>query len=232
MRRPASASSDALDFRSKVMNKIATWTVLALATSLAGCAGAAYNNTSLDSVHQPLVRNSIYQFDVATSGGELPPSEQGRLQGWLDAMGVRYGDRIAIEDPSVYGASSAQATVRSMIGRRGLLISNDVPVTTGAVPQDNLRIVVTRSSASVPGCPNWDSKSAINPQNSTSSNYGCATNSNLAAMVADPNDLIKGARNDRHDPSAATRAIRTYREKPQTGAGELRGEATSNGGGK
>ena len=209
------------------MKKIATWTVLALATALAGCTGAAVSNRSLDSVHQPVVRNSIYQFDVAASNGELPPSEQGRLQGWFDAMGVRYGDRIAIEDPTAYGASSAQATVRSMIGRRGLLLSNDAPVTTGAVPEGYLRIIVTRASASVPGCPNWDSKSSINPTNSTSSNYGCAVNSNLAAMVADPNDLIKGASDTGHDPTAATRAIKTYRTKPQTGAGELRDAATS-----
>ncbi|MDR6831861.1 MULTISPECIES: CpaD family pilus assembly protein [unclassified Sphingopyxis] len=213
------------------MKKIATWTVLALATSLAGCGGTAYTNRSLDSVHQPVVRNAIYQFDVAAANGELPPSEQGRLQGWLDAMGVRYGDRISIEDPSVYGATSAQATVRSMVARRGLLVTNDVPVTTGAVPQDHLRVIVTRASASVPGCPNWDSKSAINIANATSSNYGCASNSNLAAMVADPNDLIKGARNAGNDPSMATRAIKTFREKPPTGAGELRGNATSNSGG-
>ena len=51
-------------------------------------------------------------------------------------------------------------------------------------------------------------------------------------MVADPNDLIKGASNDRSDPAAATKAIKTYREKPQTGAGELRGQSTSNGGAK
>ncbi|WP_137753532.1 CpaD family pilus assembly protein [Sphingopyxis sp. L1A2A] len=214
------------------MKKIATWTVLALATSLAGCTGAAYSNSSLDSVHQPVVRNAIYQFDVAAANGELPPGEQGRLQGWFDAMGVRYGDRISIEDPSVYGATSAQATVRSMVGRRGLLVTNDVPVTTGAVPQGHLRVIVTRASASVPGCPNWDSKSAINLANSTSSNYGCASNSNLAAMVADPNDLIKGARNEGNDPSMATRAIKTFREKPPTGAGELRGEKTSEGGGQ
>lgn len=214
------------------MKKIATWTVLALATSLAGCTGSAYSNSSLDSVHQPVVRNAIYQFDVAAANGELPPSEQGRLQGWFDAMGVRYGDRISIEDPSVYGATSAQATVRSMVGRRGLLVTNDVPVTTGAVPQGHLRVIVTRASASVPGCPNWDSKSAINLANATSSNYGCASNSNLAAMVADPNDLIKGARNEGNDPSMATRAIKTFREKPPTGAGELRGEKTSEGGGQ
>jgi len=211
------------------MKKIATWTVLALATSISGCTGAAGGNRSLESVHQPVVRNSIYQFDVAASNGELPPSEQGRLQGWFDAMGVRYGDRIAIEDTSAYGASSARETVRSMIGRRGLLLSTSVPITTGAVPEGHLRIVVTRASASVPSCPNWDSKSSINPGNATSSNYGCAVNSNLAAMVADPNDLIKGASDSGHDPSAATRAIQTYRAKPQTGAGSLNGSPTSGG---
>lgn len=214
------------------MKKIATWTVLALSASLAGCTGTAYSNRSLDSVHQPVVRNAIHQFDVAASSGELAPSEQSRLQGWFDAMGVRYGDRISIEDPSVYGATSAQATVRSMVARRGLLVSDVVPVTTGAVPQGHLRVIITRASAFVPGCPDWSSKSSINTANATSANYGCATNSNLAAMVADPNDLIKGARSDGNDPSMATRAIKTFREKPPTGAGELRGEKTSEGGGQ
>lgn len=213
------------------MKNIATWTVLTLATTLAGCAGnSAYSNRSLESVHQPVVRNATYQFDVAATGGELPPSEQGRLQGWLDAMGVQYGDRVAVEDPSLYGASSAQATVRAMVERRGLLLSKEVPVTTGAVPEGHLRIVVTRASASVPGCPNWDSKSSLNPVNATSSNYGCAVNSNLAAMVADPNDLIKGKRDTGHDPVAATRAIQTYRTKPQTGAEALTKAPTSGGG--
>ena len=209
------------------MKKIATWTVLALATTVAGCTGSAHSNMSLDSVHQPIVRNSIHQFDVATSGGELPPSEQGRLQGWLDAMGVRYGDRISIEDPSPYGVASARASVRAMIERRGLLLSDAVPVTTGDVPPGALRIVVTRASASVPGCPDWSSKSSTNFTNATSSNYGCATNSNLAAMVADPNDLIKGATNQANDPSMATRAIKTFREKPPTGANDLKQTATS-----
>src|SRR3546814_2517410 len=76
-----------------------------------------------------------------------------------------------------------------MIERRGLLLSGAAPVTTGDVPADNLRVVVTRASAFVPGCPDWSTKSSINFNNATSSNYGCATNSNLAAMVADPNDL-------------------------------------------
>ncbi|HZG32927.1 MAG TPA: CpaD family pilus assembly lipoprotein, partial [Sphingopyxis sp.] len=55
------------------------------------------------------------------------------------------------------------------------------------------------------------------------------TNSNLAAMVADPNDLIKGASDVNQDPLTATRAIKTYREKAPTGAGELKGTQTSGG---
>jgi pilus assembly protein CpaD len=209
------------------MKKIATWTTLALAATLAGCTGSAHTNTSLESVHQPIVRNSIYQFDVATSGGELPPSEQGRLQGWLDAMGVRYGDRIAIEDPSPYGSSLARSSIRAMVERRGLLLSDAVPVTTGTVAPGGLRVVVTRATASVPGCPDWSSKSSINFNNATSSNYGCAMNSNLAAMVADPNDLIKGTSADHQDPASSARAIKTYRERPPTGAGELQGVSTT-----
>ena len=51
-------------------------------------------------------------------------------------------------------------------------------------------------------------------------------------MVADPNDLIKGTNDQRNDPTSATKPIRTFREKTPTGAGELRGESTNNGGGK
>lgn len=212
------------------MKKIATWTVLALASSLAGCAGSAYSNRSLDSVHQPVVRNNVHQFDVAARGGELPPSEQERLQGWFDAMGLRYGDRVAIEDPSLYGATAAQSTIRGMVERRGLLMSADVPVTTGSVPSGYVRVTIARASAHVPDCPDWSSKFAVNVANATSSNYGCSVNGNLAAMVADPNDLIKGAQSTASDPAAATRPINTYRTKPQTGAGALKQTSTSNGG--
>lgn len=211
------------------MKQFATFTIAALASTLAGCAGTANSNTSLESVHQPIVRNAIHSFDVSTANGELPPSEQGRLQGWFDAMGIRYGDRIAVEDPSVYGSSAAITTIRSMVSRRGLILSEAVPVTAGTLSQGQLRVTVTRASASVPGCPDWASKSSINMKNATSANYGCATNSNLAGMVADPNDLIKGATDQRNDPTAATKPIRTFREKIPTGAGELRGESTSSG---
>jgi pilus assembly protein CpaD len=212
------------------MKNIAKMTCLALVTTLGACSGTGYANRSLESVHQPVVRNAIYAFDVMTDGGDLPPSEQARLQGWFDAMQIRYGDRISIEDPSQYGNSAAARTINAMIAREGLLTSSAVPVTSGTIAPGGLRVIVTRASASVPGCPDWSSRYATNVNNSTSANYGCATNSNLAAMVADPNDLIKGATNEGNDPSAGTKPIRTYRDKAPSGAGGLKGTSTQGGG--
>ena len=214
------------------MNHLAKISILAVAATLAACTGTANSNRSLDSVHQPVVRNAIFSFDVVAANGELPPSEQGRLQGWLDAMAIRYGDRIAVEDPSLYGSGAAIASVRAMVERRGLLMSDAVPVTSGAIPVGSMRVTITRSSAHVPGCPDWSSKSSVNFNNATSANYGCASNSNLAAMIADPNDLIKGADDRYNDPASSTKPIQTFREKKPTGGGALPTTSTSEGGGQ
>ena len=73
------------------------------------------------------------------------------------------------------------------------MLGEEAPVTPGTVSPGTVRVVVTRSSASVPGCPDWSAKSDSTLGNATSSNYGCATNANMAAMIADPEHLLKGA---------------------------------------
>ena len=51
------------------------------------------------------------------------------------------------------------------------------------------------------------------------SNYGCATNANMAAMVANPADLVRGQRRDTNDPLTASKAINAYRNAAPSGAG-------------
>jgi pilus assembly protein CpaD len=97
-------------------------------------------------------------------------------------------------------------------------------VTTGEVSPGSVRIVVSRTTASVPGCPNWEGPDRLS---TTSSNYGCAMNSNLAAMIADPNDLVLGQTGSgTSDPTTASRAIRTHRNATPTGAGGLQNVRT------
>ncbi|HEX7780853.1 MAG TPA: CpaD family pilus assembly protein, partial [Vicinamibacterales bacterium] len=165
---------------------------ISLASSLGGCAGlTANNNNTLESIHQPVVERQNYTLDVATGHGGLSLPEQRRLAGWFDAMDLRYGDRISIDDPLNSGAT--RSAVEAIAARYGILISDGAPVTAGYVNAGTARIVVTRSVASVPGCSDWSKNSENSLMNETSTNFGCAVNGNLAAMIANPEDLVRGS---------------------------------------
>lgn len=192
---------------------------LSLAGVLAGCGGMA-TNRSVDSVNQPVVEKTNYVFDVSTGPGGLALPEQRRLAGWFDTLGLRYGDKIFIDDPLASGGT--RAAVEAVAARYGMLLSEGAPVTQGYVNAGTARIVVVRATASVPNCPNWRSDSDVNLANATSKNYGCAVNSNLAAMMADPEHLVKGveASDAATGIAGATKAIQVFRDKPAK-AGEV-----------
>ncbi len=163
---------------------------LSLMPALSACGGIA-TNRSLESVHQPVVQQVNYTLDVSTGPSGLSYPEQRRVAGWFEAMDLRYGDRISIDDP--LNSAATQDTVAALAGRYGLIVSPDAPVTAGQLGAGSERIIVSRSKAHVPGCPNWSAKTDFNPNNAISPNYGCAVNGNLAAMVANPEHLLKGA---------------------------------------
>jgi pilus assembly protein CpaD len=84
--------------------------------------------------------------------------------------------------------------------------------------------------ATVPHCPDWSAQSDANLGNATSTNYGCATNSNLAAMVANPEHLIKGdAGTGDTVVMSSNKAIESYRSTAPTGSGGIK-ETSSKGG--
>ena len=76
--------------------------------------------------------------------------------------------------------------------------------------------VVSAAGAHVPGCPDWRRASQPEFAASTMSNYGCATNANLAAMIADPQDLVRPRESDGTDPFTASKAIKSCRQMPST----------------
>lgn len=190
---------------------------LSLGMALAGCGGIA-TNASVESIHQPVVENVNYTLDLTTGPGGLSYPEQRRLDGWFDAMDLRYGDRIAIDDP--LGSEQTRAAVAAIAARRGLMLADTAPATQGYVTAGNARVVVTRSKATVPGCPDWSSRNDFNPRNATSANYGCAVNSNLAAMVANPQHLLKGEKGESDTTiMSSNKAINAYRAKDLLGGG-------------
>jgi pilus assembly protein CpaD len=209
-------------------SKLAKAPAMALALSLgmavSACGGMA-TNKSLYSVKQPVVERTSYTFDVRTSQSGLTISEQQRLDGWFDAMELGYGDRVSIDDP--LASEATLDAVADLAGRRGILVENGAPVTSGSVQPGYARVVLTRSTASVPGCPDWSAKSDMNFNNATSPGYGCAINGNLAAMIANPEDLIEGQKGTGETViMSSTKAIESYREAAPTGADGLSETAT------
>ncbi len=200
---------------------------LSLGLTLAGCGGIPGNRT-LESIHQPVVQRVDYTIDVTTGPGGLSFAEQSRLSGWFEAMNLHYGDRVAIDDPLQSGAT--RGVVEGLVSRFGLLLAADAPVTPGYVNAGTVRVVVSRTQATVPHCPDWSAKSASNLNNATGTNYGCAINSNLAAMVANPEHLIKGdAAVGDNVVMSSTKAIESYRTTPPTGAGGLKASSSKGG---
>jgi len=211
--------------RNTITRIAAAGIALSLGLALAGCGGVAHNG-SLDSLHQPVVQRNSYVLDLNTdAGGGLTPSEARRLAGWFGGMNLRYGDKVAIDDPSQSGAT--RAAVEGVAARYGMLLSANAPVTPGYINAGTVRVVVTRVTAEVPHCPDWAGKSDFNPNNATSADYGCAINGNLAAMVADKEHLIHGATgNGETVVMSSDKAIDSYRAAKPTGEGGLKAAST------
>jgi len=197
--------------------------------SVTGCSGGLSSNKSLYSTHQPVVERSNYAIDVNLSDRDgIEALEQKRLTEWMEALGLGYGDRIALDFGGGFSNALANQKVADLAAQRGLLLNDKAPLTEGNIPNGSVRIVVTRSTASVPSCPNWSTKTSANFNAGNHSNYGCAINSNLAAMVADPEDLVRGVDKSNSDPTNGKKAIEAFNDKASA-AGEVGDTAAAGG---
>jgi pilus assembly protein CpaD len=196
--------------------------------TLAGCSAqprsglTPLNNTSLYSLHQPVVEHTNFVFDVSTAGDGVAPADLDRLAAWFGSINVAYGDRITIDEPRGYESAKARQDVASVARQFGLLLDDGgAPVTEGEIQPGTIRIVASRSNAHVDNCPSWGDPGVESPVR-TGSNFGCSVNSNLAAMIANPDDLVHG-RDGSGQSSAlvAGRAVNTYRTRAPTAADPL-----------
>ncbi|MDP1025793.1 CpaD family pilus assembly protein [Sphingomonas sp. KR1UV-12] len=211
-----------------MMHRNLILTCLAPAVALAGCAGT--KNRGIESVHQPVVGRSDYQLDLGAPGGRLAAGEQQRLTGWLTGLHAGYGDRVAVDDPAGRNPEARDA-VSSVVAGFGLLLADETPPSAAPVQPGTVRVVVSRMRADVPHCNDWSRDSSVDYEQNTSSFYGCAVNGNLAAMAANPQDLVHGAGNSRgSDPMIVYKSIDLYRKAAPSGGGGTTVKAESAGG--
>jgi pilus assembly protein CpaD len=202
--------------------------LIALASSVAACNAPDRPDAGVASVNVPVVTSADYVFDAAAPDGALARGETDRLNGWFQGLGIGYGDSIYVD--GAY-ADAARGQVAAVASQYAMTVSDGAPVTAGVVQPGTVRVVVSRRRAEVPNCPNWSVPSEPNYDNRNMSNFGCGVNSNIAAMIANPEDLLRGREGDAtSNVDAAARAVQFYKAQPPSGGKGLQ-QVTTKGGG-
>lgn len=189
--------------------------ILVLAAAAAGCTTVDQPSRGVMAVNQPVVTRNDFAIDLQAPYGSVPPSEQARLDAWFKSLALGYGDLVYVDGDHT---GAARTDVGRVTGKYGLLVSGGAPVTAGGVQPGTVRVVVSRTRADVPGCPNWDRAPSPDFENHQMSSFGCAIAGNMAAMVAHPGDLVYGREGEALvDGLTASKAIQSYRTAKPTG---------------
>lgn len=95
--------------------------------------------------------------------------------------------------PNELAAFNVMGGVRSIIAREGIPshVVEFMPYTPNGDPEAPIRLSFLGYSAQAPECGDWSEDLTDHKNNLAYKNFGCATQANFAAMVANPRDLIE-----------------------------------------
>lgn len=162
------------------------------------------------------VERAQYRHTVhfATDQADISAVEQERLLTFLETIAPTPQDSISVEGHAderatdLYNLELASRRIASVadflsdqgfdrVGLRASAFGERVPAVAGSDPeawQQNRRveIVLERHLVVLPPCPDWSRESGLDYANLPHSNLGCATETNLGLMIANPRDLVHG----------------------------------------
>ncbi len=168
-------------------------TSLLLLTSLSACSttnNGSRDNAGVDSMYKATVTLQESIHPISFSNSKLSANEEASLTAFISSSGLRYADRLTLRTSEPNMSVDYRNLVNAVLGRFGLAIGN-VETTLGLQP-GSATLAVSRPTVTLPKCAVHNTSKPYNVNNENMSNYGCSTRSNLAAMVANPADLVSG----------------------------------------
>jgi pilus assembly protein CpaD len=151
-----------------------------------------------------------HDVGFARGAKTMTAAESDGLSDFLRDNAVGEGDSVTVAGPSTASALTA-ARRAAVVAELKTVHVHAVPATAPAPVPNAIRVHVDHVVVTAPQCPDWSKAEADNPDNSASSNFGCATEANLAAMVANPADLARGRPSVVADGEALARGVELYR---------------------
>lgn len=200
--------------------------ILSLSATLAACGGFnGRENALFDAryTHPISVDPQVVTMDI-DAGPEkvaLTLADKAAIEAFVISYKARGHGPLSISapdgSPNERTAVALVAEIRAKVKEAGLSEGTlGYAAYRASSANDTAPIMLSyrRFVASATPCGNWSEDYAFNPENGRSPNFGCSTQSNLAAVIADPADLL-GPRDS--DPAYAPRRDQVL-ENYRTGA--------------
>lgn len=169
-----------------------------------------------------------------TDRDEIRADERDRLLAFIDAVQPTAGDSIRIEGHAderandIYNLDLAGRridSVKKLLASVGFdssrvqasAFGERLPASSGSHEQAwsqnrRVEIVLERYVVTPPACPDWSRRSGRDYSNQPHSNFGCATETNLGMMIANPRDLVRGRKLGPADGVHQAEGIVRYRK--------------------
>jgi pilus assembly protein CpaD len=144
--------------------------------------------------------------------GALSDMSQAELEGFAHDYLENGSGSIAVSPSRRYPDAAADATARLV----SLGVPRDRILPDTANLGDDVRISFVRYQAHAEPCGDWSVNLAMTSANQVSPNFGCATQHNLAAMVADPRDLVSPKPLESGDAQRRLTVLDKYRKGETT----------------
>jgi pilus assembly protein CpaD len=202
--------------------------------ALAACRPAATEWTESEAPKYLRLDNASASVSVRFAAGSahLLAADAARLRSMVATGAIQSSDRVLVAAGG--GPALAQArrdAIAAALLPYGIVTS---PSALTGVATNQALIEIGRYLVATPPCPNWSKAPGTDFTNSFASNWGCATQTNLGQMVANPSDLVSGQPLSPALGPTEVAAVDRYlsdRVKPPRAAGGGGGGAAGGGGG-
>lgn len=179
--------------------------------------------------HPIVVSEAEQAIDIAivASDRNLPHSDVSRVQDFANRFLVSGADSMRVLIP--YGSRNSAAAASLIPEIRKVLSRANVGahqiVVESYAAHDALRPTPIRLSfstlvAKTTPCGSWPDELSDTTENKNYHNFGCATQQNFAAQIADPRDLLSPRGMGPVDSQRRSTIIEKYRKGEKTGASE------------
>lgn len=155
-----------------------------------------------------------HRVNFASASTTLDKAEKEALGRFLRRVGRGEGVRVML-DTGAANQSSLTRQRETSLARHLIDKGYSVSRVKSAHPYrgaNSVRVTVGRYVVTLPSCPDWSKESMGDTANRVTSNWGCANETNLGLMVANPERLIRGGDLGPADGEAVAAGVKAYRE--------------------